>query len=283
MSNGISGIDHLIIAVRDLEAARKTYARLGFTATPRGRHVDMATGNYCLMFETDYLELMGIVDPSLPDRGLMARMAERGEGLSRTAFAVTDVDATAAALGAAGYEIDGPLDLMRTLELPEGTVEPRFKLILLPDGAAPVMNGFICHHETPELVRRPEWLRHPNGARAIRSVTGVTETPTALIGAWQRLLGPGSTVITDDTLTVHTGGTPLLFVTPEHLSVMFPSTSADDFPPAPYMAAVTLQVDDVEATARVLADNGVVISRDRDGSVNVSPDQAHGVLLVFEP
>jgi catechol 2,3-dioxygenase-like lactoylglutathione lyase family enzyme len=32
----LDGIDHLIIGVRDLEAARARYARLGFNTTPRG-------------------------------------------------------------------------------------------------------------------------------------------------------------------------------------------------------------------------------------------------------
>ena len=32
------GIDHLVIAVRDLDAARATYQRLGFTLTPEARH-----------------------------------------------------------------------------------------------------------------------------------------------------------------------------------------------------------------------------------------------------
>ena len=33
----ITGIDHALIGVRDLEAARTTWIRLGFTVTPRGR------------------------------------------------------------------------------------------------------------------------------------------------------------------------------------------------------------------------------------------------------
>ena len=35
MGNGIAGLDHVIIAVRDLERARMGWIRLGFTLTPR--------------------------------------------------------------------------------------------------------------------------------------------------------------------------------------------------------------------------------------------------------
>ncbi|MYF85064.1 MAG: VOC family protein, partial [Rhodospirillaceae bacterium] len=55
----ITGIDHAIVGVRKLEAARRKWAKLGFTITPRGRHRGWGTANYCIMFETDYVELLG--------------------------------------------------------------------------------------------------------------------------------------------------------------------------------------------------------------------------------
>ena len=61
MRNGIAGIDHVIIGVRDLERARMGWTRLGFTLTPRGRHLGQQTANYCIMFARDYLELLGFV------------------------------------------------------------------------------------------------------------------------------------------------------------------------------------------------------------------------------
>ena len=48
-SCGITGIDHTLVGVRDLEAARATWTRLGFSVTPRGRHIGWGTGNYCVM------------------------------------------------------------------------------------------------------------------------------------------------------------------------------------------------------------------------------------------
>ncbi|MFZ2004612.1 MAG: VOC family protein, partial [Stellaceae bacterium] len=59
--SGIAGIDHIIVGARDLEGARRDWARLGFTLTPRGRHIGQGTANYCIMFPRDYLELLGFV------------------------------------------------------------------------------------------------------------------------------------------------------------------------------------------------------------------------------
>src|SRR3546814_2200292 len=63
MAHHIVGLDHTVLAASDLEAARETYRRLGFTLTPRGRHIGWATGNYCIMFPRNYLELLGIAEP----------------------------------------------------------------------------------------------------------------------------------------------------------------------------------------------------------------------------
>jgi len=67
MRNGIAGIDHVIVGVRDLERARVGWTRLGFTLSPRGRHIGQGTANYCIMFASDYVELLGIVDPNSVD------------------------------------------------------------------------------------------------------------------------------------------------------------------------------------------------------------------------
>ena len=61
MNNEISGIDHIVVGVRDLEQARLAWARLGFTLSPRGRHIGQGTANYCIMFASDYVELLGLV------------------------------------------------------------------------------------------------------------------------------------------------------------------------------------------------------------------------------
>ena len=81
----IDGIDHVIIGVHDLEAARRIYTRLGFTVSPRGRHLGRGTANYCMMFDADYLELRGIVDASQFTDDL-DRFLERGEGLNGVVF-----------------------------------------------------------------------------------------------------------------------------------------------------------------------------------------------------
>ncbi|MEC9346128.1 MAG: VOC family protein [Pseudomonadota bacterium] len=283
MSGRITGIDHLVVGVQDLDTAAATWRRLGFTLTPRGRHRDMATGNYCIMFPVDYLELIGIVEPGLPDRGFGARLAEGGEGLDRCAFATDDPVALADRLRESGIAAKGPAELRRPVKTPDGgEADAIFRLVMLPDGAAPGINGFVCYHDTPELVRRPEWLRHENTALSIRSMTAVVERPEDHVAAWEALLGPGSTVLTDDVVAAHAGSTPVMLVSPDHLATMYPAAAADPDPAVPSMAVMSIAVEDTDRTAAVLGHNDVAFTRDPAGNVHVPPTESHGVRLVFE-
>src|SRR3546814_19028460 len=58
----LRGVDHVLVGVRNLEAARDTYRRLGFTVSPRGRHIGWGPANYCIMFPGESIELPAIVD-----------------------------------------------------------------------------------------------------------------------------------------------------------------------------------------------------------------------------
>ena len=85
-----SGFDHVIVGVDDLEHAADLWRRLGFTITPRGRHIGWGTANYCVMFEHDYVELLGILDPKQYVYGLDRFLADHGEGLVGVAFGTAD-------------------------------------------------------------------------------------------------------------------------------------------------------------------------------------------------
>ena len=96
MSSHIAGIDHLVIAVRDLEAARMGWTRLGFTLSPRGKHLGRGTGNYCVMFPHDYIELFGIVSSErVNPEGMAIELAIRQWARSddAAALSVSSVDA----------------------------------------------------------------------------------------------------------------------------------------------------------------------------------------------
>src|SRR5260221_5584699 len=100
MGNGISGLDHVIVAVRDLERARMNWTRLGFTLTPRGRHLGQGTANYCIMFARDYLELLGFAERDEYATRLENFLGRR-DGATAVAFVpASDTDNSRVALAA---------------------------------------------------------------------------------------------------------------------------------------------------------------------------------------
>lgn len=280
MSAPITGIDHLLVGVRDLEAARERYRRLGFTCTPRGSHIGWGTANYCIMFTHDYIELLGIVDAQKFTNNL-DRFLEGGEGMLGLAFRTADADAVKAAFDAADVSAEGPKDLARNLELPEGTVLPRFKLVFPAAETFPAMRAFVCQHLTPAMIRRPEWLEHLNGAVDLASATAVVAEPAALAPAYARLFGSAACTGNDDGLSVRVGRHKLIFLNLEAAAALYPDLAPKTPPKDQRLLAQCVLVDDLDGTAAFLDSKRVPFSSPADGILRVPPEEATGVVLEF--
>jgi len=271
----IAGIDHTLVGVADLEAAAAAWERLGFRTTPRGRHIGWGTANRCVMFADDYVELLGVVDPTAFDNGLGERLAARGEGLLGLAFGGSP-DAVRAALGPG--RMKEPTDLARSLELPEGDVLPRFRLSHPASADVfPGLSAFVCGHLTPELLRRPEWLDHPNGVRALEGVTVVVEDPASLAPAYAAAFGADALRPGQGRLDVRAGRHALRFLTRERFARRYPDVP----PPAllPAATVMTVLADDLGHAADVLAANGVSTLPSQGVRLVVPPAEATGVVL----
>ena len=275
----ITGIDHAIVGVRKLEAARRQWAKLGFTITPRGRHKGWGTANYCIMFETDYVELLGIVDPAAFTNKL-DRFLKIREGLMGLAFSTETAEEVSAALDAASIAYKGPADLSRLLELPEGEVEPAFKLVYL-NGATPGVSSFVCQHLTRDLVWRPEWTRHANGVTGIDSMTVVVRSTGAPRAGLKTFLGEDAiTEMGEQEFSAMVGRTELRFLTEDAARAVLPELRRRKWRP-PFIAGLALSVTDPAETVRALEAGGIGYTRKDDQTIAVRGSQANGVSLEF--
>jgi rhodanese-related sulfurtransferase len=274
----LSGIDHFLVGVRDLESARVTWNRLGFTTTPRGRHVGWGTANYCIMFAADYIELLGILDPSQFTSGLDQFLAER-EGMLGVALGTTDATVTAEAWRMHDLASQGPNALSRLLELPGGSVEPRFRNVLLPLEATGGLRLFACQHLTPALLRQPGWIRHANGALALMSCTIVAPDPAALSEAMGRIFGTTALTRTDTLTAIQTGSAVMLVASARQAAHLHPAFDIEVPDKRPLIQVMAIMVESTDAAAAHLASHGVPHRRDPRGSVLVPAEQANGVNL----
>ena len=282
----LTGIDHTLVGVRDLEAARRTWQQLGFTLTPRGRHIGWGTGNYCIMFESGYIELLGVVDRGQFLNNL-DRFLERRQGLMGLAFGTDKAPACAAALKDAGLVPDGPKHLARKLELPEGDVEPAFHLIFLKPEDTPGVKSFICHQRTPELIRRPEWQRHANRATKLISVTIVCTDPVAAALGYLPLFGPDRVKVSDSLTVVDcassnaaNGGGALRFVTPAGLQLLYADIAPLPSNALPWVAAMKIEVADRQRCEDFLRDQNLPVVRTWKRCL-VPPELANGCIIEF--
>lgn len=278
----IAGLDHALIGVADLEHARESFARLGFIVSPRGRHVGWGTGNYTIMFEQDYVELIGVIDPSQYIHGLDTFL-ETGEGLLNVALATDDAEAAYRWLQAEGVDAPPPENLQRILETDGDDETLQFRNLHLPGDVTPGLTTFACEHLTPEKVRRPSWLSHPNGARGITEVTIVMEDLTGVRDAYVRLFGEDA-VSGDErkgNITVDTGNDELWFVTPKTFPERHYDKTIDESLSLPRLAALTLSVADTQVTALYLSGQQVAFERDSSDAVIVSSEEACGTFLIF--
>jgi hypothetical protein len=279
MPAGVTRIDHPVIAVRDMEQARLAYQRLGFIVPPQGSHLEWGTGNWCIMFADDYLELRGIIDASRYTHHLDVFLKERGEGLMGLAFGTKDADASYREALAGGLAPTAIKGLTRRFQLATGDVFPQFRIVYLSEADAPaLLTCVICGHLTPDLIRRPEWLVHPNGVTGVLSITAVTSDPGAVRAAHERLLDPAVFSDIDGGFRAAPDeGAAIDVVSPAQAERRGLALAGA---PLPYLPAMNLATSDLRAAREVLQANGVPFS-DTGSSIRVEAAHACGVTVTL--
>ncbi len=282
--NGIELIDHPVIAARDLDAARITFEKLGFVVPPRGSHVEWGTGNLCIMFPDDYLEIRGIIDASRFTMHLDEHLAAYGEGLMGVAFGTRDIVESHAAMRQLGIDTGEIRHLTRNFEHPEGWTQPSFRLCA--PAAADIeglMHVVVIEHLTPELIRRPEFLAHPNSCTGVISMSGAIYDKRRVAAKMRALLG-------ENEVTEHADGVRVSLASGQNLELLV----ADDYerrygeiadspePETPRLGVLTLSVASTTALREAL-DAGDISYRDwGDGATRVDANEACGATLIFE-
>lgn len=277
MHTHVTGLDHAVIAVRDIAAAAETLRRLGFALSPTGHHPEWGTVNICAMFAQDYLEILCAEGPGEVADTVRSFTRER-EGVMTLSLSTRDGAAAVEHLRSKGFDVPEPRSLSRKLDDGKGTTL-MFSEIMLPPEATPGIPSRLVQHITAERERHPEWLDHPNGAIGIASVTAIVDEPGELIPAWDLVFGPHSATPTDNTVTVHTGRGLIFLSRPDDLTQLHPEAELEEPPPAPALVALALQVADTDRAASILKANGIQFSRDAEGTIRIPPSEACGIFL----
>lgn len=277
----IVGIDHAVIMVRDLDRAAENWKHLGFTVSPRGTHsAKMGSGNYTIMLDPDYIELLGVLADTEHNAPARAFLAKRGEGIERIAFTAVDSAAGAEEIRARGHEALGPTDFERPVTMPDGSpAAAKFRIFQWPIEEAPAgVRIFACQHKTRDAVWIPQLMKHANGAQRLRQALLVSPEPAKDAAHLSRLIDQAVRVETDGAIAVPSGSdrADFIFITREELARRYPGVSLAGLPERGG-AGLVIATSDLNA-AESAAGNVAIRS---GGAVCVAPHDANGTLLAF--
>jgi hypothetical protein len=283
------GLDHIVHAVRDLDATAEFYARAGFTVGARNRH-PWGTHNRIVQLKNCFIEILTVAEPEkiVPhgERSFSFGAFNRDflssrEGLSmlilNSGNAIGDARAFEAA-GIGGFEV---FDFAREGKKPDGTsVKLAFSLAFAQDVASSNVRFAVCQHHFPDIFWDPAFQTHANGARAVPGVALVAENPTDHHIFLKAFTGEQD---------LHSSSIGIKARTENgDIEIMEPVSYRDQFGVSPEVKgagmtlnALRLEVDDI-AQAEALHRRGGIASQRHVGRLVIPPDVAHGATLIFE-
>jgi hypothetical protein len=275
---GVTGLDHVVVMVDGIDAAQRQYERLGFQVQPRGFHSKLGTANHLMIFDRDYFEILGIVEPT-PFNAERRDWLKDGGGLANVALATDGADLAFDAFKAAGLNPDAPLFFDRAVEIAGKTEKAAFRTVRIPKTNMPVVGFFVCEHITPQFVYRAEWARHPNGARGIAGVTVIAEQPAKWVAELEKYFGVGSVTRDGEGLVANTGTQPIRYLTRQAYLARYPGITP--VRPGDHPALLSLRVDSLAACEALLAKNGVKTVKPDTDRLLVPPSEAAHLTIEF--
>jgi hypothetical protein len=281
------GLDHIVHAVGDLEAAAALYRRLGFVVGARNRH-PWGTHNHIVQLPGFYVELLAVAEPDkLGSDGfsqLFGRFnqtfVERREGLSFVMLESRDAAADATEFQAAGIAVSDALHFEREGTGADGAkVKVGFSLAFARDAAADI--GFAaCQQHHPNNFWNPALQRHPNGVTGIAGAVMVAENPSDHHIFLSAFTGERELLAMSSGIAAPTPRGNLAIMDRSAFRSRF-GIAAPDITDKTLLAALRFHVRDRESFAEGLEAGAVPYSWHM-GQLVVGPETAMSAVLAFE-
>ncbi|HEV3176637.1 MAG TPA: VOC family protein [Stellaceae bacterium] len=280
-------VDHLVLAVNDLEAAREAYRRMGFTLTPPAQH-PWGTANSLVQLQGNFLELLAVAEPEKippaePNRfsfgAFNQSYLKRRQGLSMLVFQSSDARRDQAEFAARGLATYEPFDFSRQAKLPDGSLKTvSFSLAFVTEPRMPDAAFFTCQQHAPEFFWKPDYQRHANGARAVVEVVMLANDPAGLAEFFGKLIEPAAVSRSEGALKVALGQGALSVLDATRLAQRFPGIRLRDILRKPHFAGYSIAVDDLDAAEDVLKRNEIPAARAGD-RLQIAADHSFGAVI----
>lgn len=282
------GLDHIVHAVRDLDAAADFYRRAGFKVGARNTH-PWGTHNHVVQFPGFFIEILTVGEPEkLVGEGLgrvfgiaNREFIARGDGLSMLALESANINADVEDFRQRGIGISPALPFTRDAKLPDGsTITVGFTLAFARDELSPHSGFFAIQHRDPAMFYKEELQQHANGASGVLGVVLVAENPADHHIFLKAFTGASDLHASSIGVMAHTPRGDIEIVEAVAFRDQFGVASRLDGEGAS-LKGLRLSVPDIDAVERALKSGGVASHRHM-GRLVVPPQAAFGATLIFE-
>ncbi len=152
----ISKLDHLIVAVNDLDEAESNYKKIfGVEPVWKGEHKELGTANVIFNFKNTYFELLSSKGNGLGAELVNNSISENGEGLIGQVLGTEDIKETRKLLAEKGFSISEPSE-----GVGENSINKeirKWKNIFLPPELTRGIFSFIIQHTYGSLPQVEEY------------------------------------------------------------------------------------------------------------------------------
>ena len=273
----ITGFDHALILVADLDDGIDRMRRLGFRPTPKGFHsAHMGTGNSTVVLpEMTYFEVISVVAPTPANADMRGRL-ERRQGPFGYAVKTDDAHACYRELADRCADNGGVVDFSREVTLPDSKRDASFSIANIRSEKILGMRAFACAHHTPDVVWRRDYLEQPNGVTGVAGVIGEVTDVDEACGAFTTLFGDRVSR-SGDTVAIDFGNLAVSFLSGAELRTRFGLEPVGEAA----LRVLQLRTRSLETTARALKENALESLGPEDGALRVPPEEACGTLIEF--
>ncbi|PVE23501.1 VOC family protein [Microvirga sp. KLBC 81] len=281
-------IDHLVIAVHDLDKAADFYRRLGFQVGTRNRH-SWGTENRIIQFPGTFLELITVgegarIPPHKPGHFSFGAFVQDylrdREGLAMLVLDSHDAKEDANSFAEKGIGSFEPFHFERSGKRPDGSeTKVAFTLAFAADPIAPKAGFFVCQQHYPENFWNPAFQVHENGATGVATVALAIPEPDHCKKFLTDFTGsiPTSPALHD--LSFRLADAHLDVMTPDDAGETYISVEAELDQPS--FVAFAVRVEDIHNQAKRL--DAAEVPYQHVGSRLVVPaSAAFGVAIAFE-
>ena len=275
-------ICHVTVDVGDrLEEAARRYRALGFNLTPRPRSHSLGSANHFAMFAPEYIELLS------PGSGARPDLAGYPVGLNGLVFAMEGAEALHEDLLARGLPVQSVQRFSRAVDLPDGeTGEARINVVRIEPRTVFDGRTYFCEHLSPELIWRPEWQAHPNGARGLERIvlSASARDPNAVANVFDRMFGAGAVARATGQEGPHVlrAGKVAVEVWPQdELSRTLGAAMPDPAGRADHLVLLGIRVHSLRETKELLRANGIQIAAVGVNRILVPSTEAMNVAMEF--